>query len=147
MPNFPLSPAEASANGKGSLDPDRIVEGDIKDIYPSTPILVTLTVALMMAIFMIGLDTNIIGKFIHFKGPLESRGVSAAASCRKENIEPMTTTRDRHPKNYEPFPQLERCRLVRVRIFVDPTVIAINVRKTILTLQHQMGLHRGASDL
>lgn len=71
LADCPLSPAEASVIGKGSLDPDRIIEGDNKDIYPSTPILVTLTVALMMAIFMIGLDTNIIGEFIHFKGPLE----------------------------------------------------------------------------
>lgn len=55
------SPAEASANEKGFTDEERMVEGDDKSIYPSVPILVTLTIALMIAIFMIGLDTNIIG--------------------------------------------------------------------------------------
>ena len=56
------SPAEASADEKGFTDEERMIDGDDKNIYPSIPILVTLTVALMIAIFMIGLDTNIIGK-------------------------------------------------------------------------------------
>ena len=60
------SPVEASANEKGFTDEERMVEGENKDIYPSIPILVTLTIALMIAIFMIGLDTNIIGGSLHF---------------------------------------------------------------------------------
>lgn len=46
----------------------------------------------------------------------------------------MNPSRDRYSKDHEPFPQLERCRLVRVRISFDPIVIAINVWETVLTL-------------
>lgn len=60
------SPAEASANEKGFTDEERMVEGDDKNIYPSIPIFVSLTIALMIAIFMIGLDTNIIGGSLPF---------------------------------------------------------------------------------
>ena len=59
------SPAEAPADEKGFTDEERMIDGDDKTIYPSIPILVTLTVALMIAIFMIGLDTNIIGKSVN----------------------------------------------------------------------------------
>lgn len=66
-PYIPSSPAETPANEKDLLDQEQMVEGDNKEIYPSAPILVTLTIALMIAIFMIGLDTNIIGESILFK--------------------------------------------------------------------------------
>ena len=56
------SPVETFVDEKGFTDEERMIDGDDKNIYPSVPILVTLTVALMIAIFMIGLDTNIIGK-------------------------------------------------------------------------------------
>ena len=137
LAEVPPSPAEISANEKE--DQERMVEGDDKDLYPSIPTLVTLTIALMIAIFMIGLDTNIIGKSVHFTS------IAATASYLKENTEPKTTTRDRHPKNHEPFPQLERRRLVWIRISTDPTIVAINFREIVFTLQHQMGLHRCAS--
>ena len=59
------SPVEIFVDEKGFTDEERMIDGDDKNIYPSIPILVTLTVALMIAIFMIGLDTNIIGKSIN----------------------------------------------------------------------------------
>ena len=71
------SPAEASADEKGFTDEERMIDGDDKNIYPSIPILVTLTVALMIAIFMIGLDTNIIGKSMNSRVFLK-RSVSRA---------------------------------------------------------------------
>ena len=58
------SPVGTFGDEKGFTDEERMIDGDDKNIYPSIPILVTLTVALMIAIFMIGLDTNIIGKSI-----------------------------------------------------------------------------------
>lgn len=64
---FAISPAEASANEKIFLDEEQMVEGDNLQVYPSLPVLVTLTIALMIAIFMIGLDTNIIGMSISFE--------------------------------------------------------------------------------
>ena len=65
LADIPISPAEDSADEKGFHDEERMVDGDNRDAYPSTPILVTLTIALMIAIFMIGLDTNIIGELVH----------------------------------------------------------------------------------
>ena len=59
----------------------------------------------------------------------------------------MTATRNRYPQDHEPFPQLERRRLVRVRISPDPTVVAINFREAIFPLQHQMGLYRRAAHI
>ena len=59
---FLASPVGVSVDEKVLTDEERMVEGDDKNIYPSIPVLVTLTIALMIAIFMIGLDTNIIGK-------------------------------------------------------------------------------------
>lgn len=76
LDDLPISPGEASANEKGPADEERMVEGGDEDVYPSVPILATLTTALMIAIFMIGLDTNIIGESIHFKVLLESKRLS-----------------------------------------------------------------------
>lgn len=104
LADVPLSSVEASANEKGRLHQDRMTEGHNNVIYPSTPILVTLTTALMTAVFMIGLDTNIIGESIHSAKFQEPRGIPTAASYPKENTEPMATTRNRHPKNHDPLP-------------------------------------------
>ena len=140
------SPAEASADEKGFTDEERMVEGDDKNIYPSIPILVTLTVALMIAIFMIGLDTNIIGESTRL-GVRLKRSISHTVSCCKEIIGPTSVARNRYPEDHKPLPQLGRRRLVRVRIPSDPAVVAIDFWKIILTLQHQMDIHRRASYL
>ena len=80
--DIPISPTDDFANEKRLDDEERMVEGDNKDAYPSIPILVTLTVALMIAIFMIGLDTNIIGGLPMFQC-FCSRRVGAVWSCVK----------------------------------------------------------------
>ena len=80
------SPVEAVADEKGFTDEERMIEGDDKNIYPSIPILVTLTVALMIAIFMIGLDTNIIGKSMNSKVFLK-RSVSRTIRFYKSNTD------------------------------------------------------------
>ena len=99
------SPAEAPADEKGFTDEERMIDGDDKNIYPSIPILVTLTVALMIAIFMIGLDTNIIGQSTNFAVRLK-RSVSHIVSYYKESIGPTIVTRNRYPEDHKPLPQL-----------------------------------------
>ena len=122
------SPAEASADEKVFTDEERIIDGDDKTIYPSIPILVTLTVALMIAIFMIGLDTNIIGRSLSEKKRLR------CCKFYKENTGLTTFTRNRYPEDHQPLPQLGRRRLVRVCISSDPAVVAIDFRKVILAV-------------
>ena len=67
LADAPIGLVEPSSNEKGFPDEERMVEGDHQELYPSIPILVTLTIALMIAIFMIGLDTNIIGESVRPK--------------------------------------------------------------------------------
>ena len=57
----------------------------------------------------------------------------------------MTLTRNRHPENHKPLPQLRRRRLVRLRISSNPAIVAIDFRETILAVQRQMDLHRRAA--
>ena len=138
----PLRTIGASASEKGLVDQERLVEGGDPVTYPSIPVLVTLTIALMIAIFMIGLDTNIIGESRRLPYLSGSSRASAAASGREENNTPMVAVRDRYPQDHQPLPQPGRRRLVRVCIPFDPIVIAINIRETLFPVQHQVGLHR-----
>ena len=80
------SPLEAYADEKSFTDEERMVEGDDKNNYPSIPILVTLTVALMIAIFMIGLDTNIIGESMN-SSVLLRRSVFHTVSSMKRTLD------------------------------------------------------------
>ena len=45
-----------------SVDQQQAPDMNVEIVYPGKPLLVILTVALMIAIFMIGLDTNVIGE-------------------------------------------------------------------------------------
>ena len=110
--DLPLGPTDPAANDKYLEDQERMVDGDGKNIYSSIPVLVTLTIALMIAIFIIGLDTNIIDEPFLFNVFPESRNVDVVVSCLKENTKSMTINRYRYTKDHEPFLQFERRRLI-----------------------------------
>lgn len=90
--------------------------------YPAKVRLVILTVALIVAVFIIGLDTCIVGEQRHsLTSPI---GAIHALPIRSV----LTDARDRDSENHYPLSQLERCRLVWFGILTDPTFFSIDLR-------------------
>ena len=57
------SQTDAPTGGRSQPNKEQQSRLEDKVVYPSRPTLIVLTIALMVAVFMVALDTNIIGVF------------------------------------------------------------------------------------
>ena len=90
-------------------------------VYPSRVDLVVITIALMSSIFMIALDTNIIGRL----NTIFSQGHT------------YSICRHRYPENNDPVQQPPRCWLVWIRLPFNPNGFATYLWKAVYVFQYQ----------